>query len=392
VVSRELNSAPSRAGSGSGLRICLFAHRPADARPTGIGRYARELVTALARTAGAEVDLVLASTNEPSPPVWVPSRIRHRVTPWPRSAAQLGWCLGAGPHLERALGDRDVTHLLQPFPPVPTASPQVVTVHDLFPVEHPEWYPRSERWTFRRSLALQLRRASRIVVPSSWVAGRVASTFGVPRRRLVIVPHGVSGTYADVSSADVAATCARFELDPERYVICVGAVSERKNTLVLARAAAALGDAAAALVIVGSEGHGAAPIREELARIGSRSRIVVTGYLPDDEAAALVSGAGALAHPALAEGFGLVPLEAMAAGTPVVAARSSSVPEVVGDAAVLVDEPTRPEAWVGALSEVLGSPERRAALADAGRRRAAGFTWERAALTMLEVYREAADA
>jgi glycosyltransferase involved in cell wall biosynthesis len=390
VVPREPKSASSSARSSAGLRISLFAHRPADAQPTGIGRYVRELVAALARLVDGAEDLVLASTSEPGAPDWLPGGIRHQVAPWPRRVVQLSWCLGAGPQLERGLGTRDVTHLLQPFPPVPTASPQVVTVHDIFPIEHPEWYPRSERWTFRRSVGLELRRAARIVVPSHWVAERVASVSGVDAGRIAVVPHGVTGTFGDVSADGVRAACARYGLRPGGYVVCLGAISERKNTLVLARAVATIDDPAIALVVVGSAGHGADVIRDEIARLGPSARIVETGYVPDAEAAALVRGAATLAHPALAEGFGLVPLEAMAAGTPVVAARSSSVPEVVGDAAVLVGDPTRPEPWADALRSVLGQPERRAAMAEAGLRQAATFTWERAARTMLEIYDEAA--
>jgi glycosyltransferase involved in cell wall biosynthesis len=130
----------------------------------------------------------------------------------------------------------------------------------------------------------------------------------------------------------------------------------------------------------------------EIARLDGTVHVHRTGYLPDAETAALVRSAAVLVHPALAEGFGLVPLEAMAAGTPVITARVASIPEVVGEAAVLVDEPDRPGAWADALMEVTGSSERRKALVAAGEARAAAFSWQRTARTMLDLYRDVARA
>jgi hypothetical protein len=97
--------------------------------------------------------------------------------------------------VERSLGHIDLVHLVQPFPPAPAHAAELVTVHDLFPFEHPEWYRRSERWTYRRSIALALRRANRLVVPSAYVGGRVQSLLGVDPDRIEVVPEGVSGTF-----------------------------------------------------------------------------------------------------------------------------------------------------------------------------------------------------
>jgi glycosyltransferase involved in cell wall biosynthesis len=153
---------------------------------------------------------------------------------------------------------------------------------------------------------------------------------------------------------------------------------------------ARLPDADFALVMVGPEGYGAEAVSAELARGDRSNRVVRAGYLSEPDMAALVLAAAAVVHPALAEGFGLVPLEAMAAGTPVIAARSSSIPEVVGDAAVLVDEPEDPSAWATALSEVIDGADRRSSLAAAGRRQAAKFSWQRSGERMLELYRDTA--
>src|SRR5947209_5556428 len=159
-------------GPEAGLRIGLFAHRLAGRYPTGIGRYFQELVRALARSAHRH-ELVAASTREAGDISWVPDDVRTHVVRWPRRPVQLAWCLGTGPRLERDLGPLDVVHLLQPFPPVRTSAPQVATVHDLFPLEHPGWYSRSDRWTYTRSIDLLVRRAVRIVVPAAYVADRV---------------------------------------------------------------------------------------------------------------------------------------------------------------------------------------------------------------------------
>jgi glycosyltransferase involved in cell wall biosynthesis len=120
--------------------------------------------------------------------------------------------------------------------------------------------------------------------------------------------------------------------------------------------------------------------------------VIRAGYLGDEEVAGLVQGAAVLVHPAVAEGFGLVPLEAMAAGTPVIATRSSSIPEVVDEAGVLIEDPASTSAWADALRKVIGDADYRASLAVAGEQRAAQFSWQHAAKTMLEIYRDAAGA
>jgi glycosyltransferase involved in cell wall biosynthesis len=372
------------------MHIGLYAHRLALADATGIGRYVRELVSGLAAVRGAD-ELTVSSTREEPRPDWIPPGVRERVVPWPRRQVQAAWSLGTGPRLERAVGELDVVHLLHPFPPVRTSAPLVVTVPDLFPLERPEWFPRSERWSYRRSLELVRTRAQRIVVPSAYTADGVTHILGVPAARVEVVPHGLNGTFTDpVSDPEIGACCDRFGVARGRFAVCVGAITTRKNVVTLVRALEQLDSPAVPLLLIGGDGHGAAAVDAEIARRGGRGGAVRTGYLPDRDVAALVRGAAALVHPALAEGFGMVPLEAIAVGTPVIAARAGSIPEVVGDAGILVEHPTEPSAWAAALTELLGSEQRRDELAAAGVARAATFSWERTANTMLEIYRDAA--
>lgn len=379
-------------GAQAGLRIGLFAHRLAGRHPTGVGRYFRELVCALDAEAEGE-SFVVSSTHEAQDAGWVPARVQKMVVPWPRKPVQLAWSLGGGPRLERTLGTLSVIHLLQPFPPVRTHARQLVTVHDLFPLEHPSWYSWSDRWTYRRSVELLIRRAATIVVPSQYVAARVHGLLGVEPSLLRVVPLGVSGTFTMAgSTADIADVCRRFGVSQGRFAVCVGTVSTRKNVVALVRAVAEMPGLGIPLVMIGPAGQGSREVDAEIARVGGHARIVRTGFLPDAEAAALVRGAAVLLHPALGEGFGFVPLEAMAVGTPVIASRTSSVPEVVGDAAVLVSEPTEPACWAQAVTELIADDERRMALTRAGAERARQFSWAETAKRMMSIYRELAHA
>jgi glycosyltransferase involved in cell wall biosynthesis len=373
------------------MRLGLFAHRLAQGTSTGVGRYVRELSSALVEAAGPGDSVVIASTPEREQPTWVPAAAQLRGVPWPRRLASAAWCLGGGPRIESGLGTVDVVHLLYPFPPGRTAAPQLVTVHDLFPFEHPESYPRSERVIFRRTITLTTRRARRIVVPSAYVARSMETILGVDPDRVAVVGHGVSGAFSEAgTAADVEATCTRFGVEPGQFVVCVGVVEARKNLIPLIRAMGELRESGIPLLIVGRDGHRVAETEAEIARLDRGVQIRRTGYLLDQEVAALVKSATVLVHPSPAEGFGFVPLEAMAVGTPVIAARASSVPEVVADAGILVEEPMQPKGWADALSDVIGSPTRRDELAVAGRQRAATFTWQKSARTMFDLYRDVA--
>jgi len=372
------------------MRVGLFAHRIAHADATGISRYVRELVRGLASTRRPSDELILVSTRQRERADWLPEGITVGVVAGPRRPIHLAWCLGAGPRVERSLGELDVLHLLYPFPPAATRAAQIVTIHDVMPLERPEWYPRSEVLVYRRCMNLLRRRAQKIVVPSQYVADRTVAALGLEPDRIAVVPHGVSGVFGGAGGGADVTVCGRIGVEPQRFAIAVGAVSTRKNLIPVIRAVAGLSGPALPLVIVGPDGHGAQETDAAIARLRADGRVRRTGYLPDSEVAALVRSAAVLVHPSLEEGFGFVPLEAMAAGTPVVAGRVSSIPEVVGDAALLVADPSDPGAWAAALAEVTDSGETRRRWSEAGRARARLFSWRRAAATMLDLYNHAA--
>lgn len=239
----------------------------------------------------------------------------------------------------------------------------VVVIHDVAPLRHPEWYGAVYTRYQRVLLPALARRARRVLTPSEFARSEIVDRLGIDADRVAVVPNGVDERFSP--RADAAR--ARAALGLERpYVLAVGTRIARKNlgalTLTALRAAAA----GLELVTVGS---GRGYMREEQG-LALRS----LGYVPDEHLPGLYAGARALAMPSLYEGFGLPCLEAMAAGTPVVAANRGALPEVCGDAALIVDPDDR-EALAEAVLSAAGDEELRSRLVAAGLERAAQFSW-----------------
>lgn len=244
-----------------------------------------------------------------------------------------------------------------------------LVIHDAAALRHPEAYSDLYVAYQRRLLPALARRARVLITVSEFSRGELVEMLGVAPERVHVIPNGVDEAFARaVPDPQVR---ARYEL-PERYVLALGTVSERKNLGVLERAAAALRPEGVELVLAGSD-------RGYLR--GSAAGLRRIGYVADEDLPALYAGAVALAMPSRYEGFGLPCLEAMAAGTPVVAAQRGALPEIVAQAGLLAD-PDDVDAFTDALLSVVADAGLRANLAEAGRQRAAGFSWERtAALT-----------
>jgi glycosyltransferase involved in cell wall biosynthesis len=342
---------------------------------TGIGRYPRALPDRLEALGDIEM-LRIAATNSPAAArgariaqglvregVWYPALAGRRATR-----------LGA-----------DILHCPHPVPARGHRLPLVMTVHDLLPLRHPELFQRATRAHTRLSLPFA-RRARRLLTNSEHTRAEAIERLGLPAERVIATPFGIDPRFrpVDVPSAWLH---ERFGLE-RSYVLAVGTLEPRKNlpaTLrAFALAAARVPDHD--LVIVGGGGWGGSGPVEDAAR-ALRTRPILTGFVGDEELVRLYSAASCFVFPSLAEGFGLPPLEAMACGTPVVASDRPALPEVLDDAALLVD-PSDPEAIADAIVSVLESEERAAALRVRGLDRSAQFTWERCAELTAAVYRE----
>jgi glycosyltransferase involved in cell wall biosynthesis len=370
-------------------------HLQTVARVRGIGRYTRNLLAAFARRAPPDVEWTLLRLRNfpPADPGLAPAHDDIATSRLRRPELSM---LALDPVLlSLELGGKglDVYHSTQLSLPARRDFPVVVTIHDLAPLIWPAHYLRlpysriGHAWQY--ALA---RRADAVIAVSEATKRDVIERLRVPEDRVTVVPEAVDSDF-DPPSADDGRALARARFGvPDRYVLYVGQFDPRKNVRGLLRAFAAVADRDAdlRLVIVGELGKLSSHLRDALdtERV-PRDRVIVTGFVDDATLAALYAGAECLLHAAFLEGFGLTPLESLAAGTPVVGYAGGAVAEVVGDAGLLV--PSGDEGALGAaLGRFLDDETLRAGLRSRARSRASGFSWDRAADETLAVYRSVA--
>lgn len=358
----------------------------------GIGRYVRELIRALAaQDDRTPYRLFVAgagrSTLPPAPGpnfAWKPTRVS------PLWFARLWHRARLPVPVEFFTGRVALFHATDfTLPPVLPGTPTLLTVHDLSFVRAPETATPVLKAYLDRVVPRSVRRATHVLADSQATKDDLIALYGTPPEKISVLLSGVNPGFRPVTDpAALAAVRARYGIPPGvRYVFSIGTVQPRKNYARLIAALAALGDACAdvQLVIAGGRGWLEGPIYRAVEEHGLAARVHFIGFARDEDLPALYSGAACLAYPTLYEGFGFPVLEAMACGIPVVTSNISSLPEVAGDAALLVD-PYDTAALAGALRRLLTDEALRADLGTRGLRQAAAFTWERAAAQLREVY------
>ena len=265
----------------------------------------------------------------------------------------------------------------------------VVTVHDLSwradPAQHP---PERVSWIERR-LPATLRQATRFVSVSEFTARAMVTELGIDRRRIDVVPPGVSSMFRPIEASAAAAVLARYHLVDRAYILAVSTLEPRKNFDRLLAAHACLPAALRArmpLVIAGGRGWGNSLDDDRASRAQCDGSLRLLGHVRDADLVALYARAAVVAYPSLYEGFGLPVLEAMACAVPVVTSGTTALRDTAGDAALLVD-PLDTEAIATALLRVVEDTQLADTLRTRGPAHAACFTWDRMVAGMIESWR-----
>jgi glycosyltransferase involved in cell wall biosynthesis len=330
---------------------------------TGDETYVLHLLEELAGLDSGLAIHALARRAEVVPPGIVPE-----VLPVGSYAARLAW------HLPRRLKrlSASLAHFQYVVPPG-YHGPAVVTVHDLSYEFLPELEKRAAGWVLRRLVPPSVKRAARVFTVSEWTKHDLVRRYGLAPERVVVTPNGVDPFFTPDGERP----------DGPPYLLFVGALRARKDP-VTALEALALLPGELRLVMVGPPGDESERVTAAIGRLGLAHRVELRGYVSQSELVSLYRGAYCFVLPSRYEGFGLPVVEAMASGTPVVSTTTGALPEVAGDAAVLV-----PERDPAALAAgVLRALEARDDLVARGLERAKRYTWQAAAQATLEVYRE----
>jgi glycosyltransferase involved in cell wall biosynthesis len=369
----------------------------------GFGRFAREILSALASTPSPH-DLVVLVDRPSLAEITVPSRceaaiIDVREAP-SRAASADGRrtvrdLIAMGRGAARARLDLIYFPATYSFFPVWNVPRTVVTMHDTLALAHPEWvFPSGKgrlAWAMKEHAAV--RWADRIVTVSQTARRDLITWFGLPPDRVRVVSEGPGPAFRPMPAGPESdEVLGRWGITPgTRFLLYVGGLSPHKNLPRLIEAFALSAPTDVALVLVGDFGdvfHTHVPLlRETVSQLRLDDRVVFTGFVPDADLAFLYSRALALVQPSLMEGFGLPPVEAMACGTPVLHSTAGSLPEVIGDAGM----PFAPEdvsSIAATLTAYLNDPDARDRLGPKALARAKQFTWPAAAHALLDCFDE----
>jgi len=368
-----------------------------DKRKAGIGNYAFHLLQEMNKLShGLDMDVYIQRQMHP----YFQSGGTMRFLSCPDFKGSRDRILYEQFHMPREYGRRgySIVHFLDYLSPIaPIRSQKVVTIHDLSYFVYPEFFTTGSRLLKQLLTGPGIRSAVRVICVSNHTKSDVQRLYHTADKVRVIplgvepdpsVQNGIRDGKAESNEAEGKAL-DRYGIRGS-YILYTGTLEPRKNIAALVRAfriAVEKGNIPQSLVLCGKPGWKQEGIYREIEASGLRGRILLTGYVPDEELPVLFRHADAFVYPSLYEGFGLPPLEAMAHGVPVICSNVSSLPEVAGDAA-LTFSPEDEEMLAAHIIRLMNEPGLREELRQRGYRQASRFTWEKTARSTIEVYRE----
>jgi glycosyltransferase involved in cell wall biosynthesis len=357
-------------------------------RRSGIARYLDRLLHVLPAALAADELIVYTGRGVPPVPSSSTSTWRSAFVPLHRAPLRIAWEHVVLPVATRR--DRiDLFHGTMNVVPRLLACPAVVTIHDLAFLRWPEQVPKRRYRYLAAGVRHAVNQSRQVVAVSAATKADVVELLQVDPSRISITPLGVDPTFRPVDEHMLATFRERHTLK-RPFILAVGNLEPRKNLPALLRAFAQIAnDIPHDLVLVGGEGWLTGEIHDTLTALRLGDRVHMTGFVADDDLPIWYSAADLFVLPSLYEGFGLPILEAMACGTPVIASNTSSMPEVAGNAALLID-PQDDDAIATGIARVLNDPAFANDLRRRGLTRATRFTWEATAAQTVAVYRQAA--
>lgn len=354
---------------------------------TGVGHYTFELARALAALRPEDSFELIA-------PAALPASISREteaipnlrvVSVKPHLLMRRWWSIGLSQYMRRAR--LDLFHGTNYQVPLMNSRGNVVTVHDLSIFTHPETHDARLARRARRRLPVILGATSHIITPTQAIKDELVARFNLDPIRITVTPEAPRRSFFPLKREDTADVRQRLGIENE-FILCVGTIEPRKNLQTLVRAFERISrqiDRGPQLVIAGGEGWLTNDLERLLRESHFRQRILLTGYLDDEELRSLYSSCRVFVYPSLYEGFGLPPLEAMACGAPVIASRIRAHEETLKNNARLI-EPMDDSALAEAIVDILEDKKARESLAKAGLAHVANFSWRTTAEMTWEVY------
>lgn len=356
----------------------------------GLGRYAGEVLRALRQLdSGLHIRPVSAHVALSRPTVdALRAQCGYQRLPGPRRVTAALWHLTGWPALEQWVPWADVVHCVELDYRVPTRKPLIVTIHDLGPLTHPELFSAAHPWLLRKALRHAFRHARALICVSRATADAVERCLQCSvGDRLTVIPEGVSPDFGQPVATGCLIKTREFIARGAPFFLWTGSLNPRKNLSRVVQAFELVaGEVPHHLVLTGGFGWSANDTLRGIRHSPFAGRIHVPGRVSDDELRGLYQRASAFLFPSLLEGFGLPILEAMASGCPVITSTVSSMPEVAGDAALLVN-PWKVSELAEAMQGVASDAALCRRLIEQGRARAATFQWDTCARAIAEVYR-----